>query len=82
MRIKQYIPVFLFLFCSGGLAAQQIELSFPALPNRPALILYAEGHDLDSLSVVLDSKGEAATRSVNKPKIYLGKKEQRRDTTL
>jgi hypothetical protein len=62
MRIKQYIPGILFFFCPGWGAAQQVELSFPSLADRSAVIYYSRGHQLDSLSLILDSRGETATR--------------------
>ncbi|MDR3219902.1 MAG: redoxin domain-containing protein [Dysgonamonadaceae bacterium] len=61
MHIKQYIPGILLLFCQGWVAAQQVELSFPSLPDRSAVIYYTKGHQLDSLLLVLDSKGKTTT---------------------
>jgi hypothetical protein len=49
--------LFVTLCCSWNISAQQIEFSFPALPEKNVHIYYSEGNRRDSLPAALDKQG-------------------------
>jgi hypothetical protein len=54
---------------SGTISAQQIEFSFPALPEKKIHLYYSEGNHLDSLLAVSDKQGAGKVRL---PEGYMG----------
>ncbi|MDR2122422.1 MAG: thioredoxin family protein [Flavobacteriaceae bacterium] len=65
------VKLLLFALCCFpcGISAQQIELSFPVLPEKKVHIYYSKGNREDSLLVALDKLGKGKTQL---PENYMG----------
>ncbi|MDR1939111.1 MAG: thioredoxin family protein [Tannerellaceae bacterium] len=60
--MKRLGLLLLLVSCSWGVSAQQIELSFPALPGKTVHVYYYKGSRPDSLILALDRQGAGKTR--------------------
>ncbi|NDV95088.1 hypothetical protein D0T84_09170 [Dysgonomonas sp. 521] len=60
--MRKNIFLFMLLFYSFGISAQQVELSLPYMAGKEAKIAYFHGSRSDTLSTMLDTAGKGSLR--------------------